>query len=77
MRALRRALISNRKEKGKAKVAQKEARRLGVNLQFDNPWNIRRADERVFGPNPIKNNIYSFLPQVNLHGMDEGLDFKA
>jgi hypothetical protein len=57
-------------------VTQKEARRLGVTLQFDNPWDIGRADEWVFGPDAIQDNIYRCLPQVNLHGMDEGLTMK-
>ncbi len=69
-------LIRKRNEYGKAKQAQKEARRLGVNLLFDNPWHIGSAEDWVFGPDPIEDNIYRCLPQVNLHGMDEGLTMK-
>jgi hypothetical protein len=29
-----------------------------------------------FGPDEHKDNIYQNLPQVNLHGMDEGLTLK-
>ena len=76
MRLLRRALISKRKQKGKAEEALKQGRRLGVNLQFDNPWSSATADEWVFGPDAIQDNIYRCLPQVNLHGMDEGLTVK-
>jgi hypothetical protein len=76
MRSLRRALIRKRNEYGKANQAQKEARRLGVNLLFDNPWHIGSAEDWVFGPDPIEDNIYRCLPQVNLHGMDEGLTMK-
>ena len=47
-----------------------------MNLQFDNPWHIGKADEWVFGPDAIQDNIYRCLPQVNLHGMDEGLTSK-
>jgi hypothetical protein len=45
-------------------------------LQFDNPWSSATADEWVFGPDAIQDNIYRCLPQVNLHGMDEGLTVK-
>ena len=76
MRLLRRALISKRKQKGKAEEALKQGRTLGVNLQFDNPWISATADEWVFGPDAIQDNIYRCLPQVNLHGMDEGLTVK-
>jgi hypothetical protein len=34
------------------------------------------AEDWVFGPDPIEDNIYRCLPQVNLHGMDEGLTMK-
>ncbi len=73
MRALSRALKSKEKQRGKALQAQKEARTLGVNMAFDNPWHIAKAEDWVFGPDPIEDNIYRCLPQVTLHGMDEGL----
>jgi hypothetical protein len=76
MRTLRRALTKKRAENGKAQQAQKEARQLGVNLQFDNPWDVRSAEDWVFGPDGIEDNIYRCLPQVNLHGMAEGLTAK-
>ncbi len=76
MRVLRRALIRKKNIQGKAAVALQEGRRLGVILQFDNPWHIGKADEWVFGPDAIQDNIYRCLPQVNLHGMDEGLTSK-
>ena len=76
MRALRRALKSKEKQRGKALQAQKEARTLGVNMAFDNPWDIGKAEDWVFGPDPIEDNIYRCLPQVTLHGMDEGLTQK-
>ena len=64
------------KQRGKALQAQKEARTLGVNMAFDNPWDIGKAEDWVFGPDPIEDNIYRCLPQVTLHGMDEGLTQK-
>ena len=76
MRALRRALQSKEKQRGQALLAQKQARTLGVNMAFDNPWHIGKAEDWVFGPDPIEDNIYRCLPQVTLHGMDEGLTQK-
>ena len=76
MRALRRNIRKKRKTRGNAEAAVKEAKDLGVNLQFDNPWHTNKADEWVFGPDPIEDNVYRCLPQVNLHGMDEGLTDK-
>ena len=76
MRALRRALIKKGKQRGKALQAKKEAITLGVNMAFDNPWDIDKAEDWVFGPDPIEDNIYRCLPQVTLHGMDEGVTQK-
>jgi hypothetical protein len=76
MRALRRRLRIQRKTRGNSEDALKEGKDLGVNLQFDNPWHTNKADEWVFGPDPIEDNVYRCLPQVNLHGMDEGLTEK-
>ncbi len=76
MRALRRRLRKKRKTRGNSEAALKEGKDLGVNLQFDNPWHTNKADEWVFGPDPIEDNVYRCLPQVNLHGMDEGLTEK-
>ena len=76
MNALRRALINKKERRGQAKTVLRQARMLGVNLQFENPWHIKKPNEWVFGPNPVEDNIYRCLPQVNLHGMDEGLTAK-
>jgi hypothetical protein len=76
MRALRKTLLAKRNNKGKATSTLKMAKSLGVNLDFDNPWHIRNPDSWVFGPDPVEDNVYRCLPQVNLHGMDEGLTAK-
>ncbi len=76
MSAMRQALIAEKGRKGFAKIANAKAKLLGVNLDFENPWHITKPDEWVFGPDPIDDNIYRCLPQVNLHGMDEGLTQK-
>ena len=76
MRALRRALIRKGEQRGNALQAKKEAMKLGVNMAFDNPWHIDKAEDWVFGPDPMEDNIYRCLPQVTLHGMDEGVTQK-
>jgi hypothetical protein len=76
MKALRRALLSKLDRKGHAVKARKQARLLGANLLFENPWHISQPNEWVFGADPVQDNIYRCLPQVNLHGMDEGLTSK-
>jgi hypothetical protein len=64
------------KTKGLAQEAIKEAKDAGVNLHFPNPWHPEKEDEWVFGPDAIEDNVYRCLPQVTLHGMDEGLTSK-
>ena len=76
MNAMRKALLEEKARKGFAKHANAKARLLGVNLDFENPWHITKPEEWIFGPDPIEDNIYRCLPQVNLHGMDEGLTQK-
>ena len=73
---MRRALLVEKGRKGFAKHANAKAKLLGVNLDFENPWHITKPEEWIFGPDPIEDNIYRCLPQVNLHGMDEGLTTK-
>jgi hypothetical protein len=76
MRRLRTELLTRARERGHATEANDEANRLGVNLEFDNPWHIAKPEEWVFGPDPSEDNIYRCLPQVTLHDMDEGLTQK-
>jgi hypothetical protein len=61
---------------GAKQEAQKRARRVGVKLRQQNGWSQREGGTWIFGPNPVKDNIYQCLPQVTLHGMDEGLTAK-
>ena len=76
MRRLRSDFLTRARQRGHATVAKDEATKLGVNLEFDNPWHIAKPEEWVFGPDPSEDNIYRCLPQVTLHGMDEGLTQK-
>jgi hypothetical protein len=76
MRRLRTELLTRATQRGHATAAKDEASKLGVNLAFDNPWHIAKPDEWVFGPDPSEDNIYRCVPQVALHGMDEGLTQK-
>lgn len=64
---------------GKSRVAAaKLATRLGISLTNECPW-IGPPDAdgfTPFGPDSKLDNIYQSLPQVTLHGMDEGLTLK-
>ena len=71
--------MKNGPGRGASEKAVKKAKRIGVNLDFTNAWADDEDDEEcwVFGPNSILDNIWQCLPQVTLHGMDEGLTQKA
>ena len=59
-------------------LAKEGAISCGINLDFESAW-IGPPDQdgfTPFGPDAMKDNIFQNLPQVNLHGMDEGLTLK-
>ena len=64
---------------GKEKVhSDKLAKRVGITAEEECAW-IGPADKdgfTPFGPDSELDNIYQSLPQVTLHGMDEGLTLK-
>ena len=60
------------------KEAVKRALKFGINMDVECAW-IGPPDNdgfTPFGPDAKKDNIFQNLPQVNLHGMDEGLTLK-
>ena len=59
--------------------ATKKAKFIGVNMTTVNAWTDHDAplEEKVFGPCELRDNIWGCMPQVTLHGMDEGLTEKA
>ena len=60
------------------KLAQRGAISFGINMDYECAW-IGPPDNEgftPFGPDVQKDNIFLNLPQVNLHGMDEGLTLK-
>ena len=60
------------------KEAVKRALKFGINMDVECAW-IGPPDNdgfTPFGPDPKQDNIFQNLPQVNLHGMDEGLTLK-
>jgi hypothetical protein len=65
--------MSNTGQAAARERAGKRAKRIGVSLDVVCGWTGGHAHEWVFGPCPALDNIYQCLPQVNLHGMDEGL----
>ena len=77
MRARKRVLnvMRNVPARGAAERAIKKGKTIGVNLCYDTAWGTNDEDIEnwVFGPDPNRDNIWQNLPQVTLHGMDEGL----
>ena len=59
-------------------LAKQQAQAYGINMDVECAW-VGPPDQdgfTPFGPDPRKDNIYQNMPQVNLHGMDEGLTLK-
>ena len=60
--------------------AKRMAKAQGIELLFDNGWHCRHLIDddgfTPFGPDYKKDNVYQSMPQVSLHGMDEGLTLK-
>jgi hypothetical protein len=65
--------------RGANERAQKRAKREGVNLAIENAWSEEHCQNEamVFGPHLVKDNIWQNLPQLVMHGNDEGLIVKA
>jgi hypothetical protein len=60
-------------------VTRKRAKREGVALRGLSAWcdtDEEELERWIFGPDPYLDNVYQNLPQVVLHGMDEGLTAK-
>ena len=60
----------------RAERAVKRARRAGVILDCELRCGYVPAEDDnnwIIGPDPLKDNIYQAIPQVSLHGFDEGL----
>ena len=77
-RALIRKYRDRKQIPGAGARALKLAKRNGVQLGALSPWSNRdqaaaASTAWVFGPDPVKDNVYQCMPQVNLHGFDEGL----
>ena len=49
---------------------------MGIKLDQVNGWSMTDGGTWIFGPCPIDDNLHQCLPQVTLHGMDEGLTMK-
>jgi len=65
--------MSNSGVVGANKRAIDRANQIGVNLDVDCAWINEHLYEWVFGPCRKRDVLYQCLPQVNLHGFDEGL----
>jgi len=60
----------NRRDAGRL-----EARQLGIDMFTSNAFATKPENSHkwVFGPDPDKDSVWQSLPQVTLHGFDEGL----
>jgi len=56
--------------------ALKKAKRLGVPMDVDIAFGLREGRPWLFGPSEILDSLYQALPQLTLHGFDEGLATK-
>ena len=78
-RALEEELRYNR-TKAERELTRKRARTEGVSLRGLSAWcdtdDDNVLEDWIFGPDPILDNVYQNLPQVVLHGLDEGLTMK-
>jgi hypothetical protein len=63
-------------QRGCNERAVKRAKQIGVNLEITCPWTGGNPLDWVFGPCRIRDNLFQCMPQVNLHGFDEGLVIK-
>ena len=68
-------LIFNSGNRNAKPNARKRARLNGINLDISNAWSDENdlSEDWVFGPDTNLDNVWQNTPQVNLHGMDEGL----
>ena len=71
--------MANSGVRGAAAAANDKAKRIGV-WPLDIKCGLRATPKRpdlwVFGPCPDLDSVYQCMPQVSLHGMDEGLTAK-
>jgi hypothetical protein len=70
------SLLRDSRQRGAKGRAQKRARRLGIPLHCSNPFSREAGTTWVFGPHRKKDSVYQAIPQVVLHGCDEGTTAK-
>ena len=56
--------------------ARKRARRLGIPLDIDSALMQRPGQPWLFGPNETLDSLFQSVPQLTLHGFDEGIATK-
>ena len=56
--------------------ALKKAKRLGVPMDLDSAFSQRDGRPWLFGPSEVLDSMYQALPQLTLHGFDEGIATK-
>jgi hypothetical protein len=68
--------MANKKTpKNRRDAGRLEARQLGIDMFTSNAFTTKPENSHkwVFGPDPDKDSVWQSLPQVTLHGFDEGL----
>jgi hypothetical protein len=67
--------LGNNRQRKKAK---NRAHRQGVALHGRNAWVVdpEHPGKWIFGPSPTQDSLFQAIPQVNLHGLDEGTTSK-
>lgn len=79
VRKRKRALVNMSANMNRKSESEKRAKEIGVfplDIECGLQCLVDRPDLWVFGPDPEQDNAYANMPQVNLHGMDEGLTLK-
>ena len=59
-----------------SETARKKACRLGIPLDIDSAFMQRPGQPWLFGPNDTLDSLFQSVPQLTLHGFDEGIATK-
>ena len=61
--------------KEQRQMGRDNSRLLGIDMYTSNAFSTKPSESHkwIFGPNPEKDSLWQSLPQVTLHGFDEGL----
>ena len=71
----KKAMVNKATSKESRQMSRDNSRLLGIDMFTSNAFSTkpRESHKWIFGPNPEKDSLWQSLPQVTLHGFDEGL----